>query len=116
MILLCCAPAYAEANPKTTIRTVDRQVNTWVSEQTKEHQYFDDALHFGISAIGTVVVYYGLGHFEYFQKHKWQRRILAGLVPISARVIEESTNLHPDWDHDLWGSFVGVTFMLTFTF
>lgn len=106
--LLLPPPIYAGR-----ISLIDGTINSWVSDQDP---WVDDTIHFSTGVAIFSLSYWVLGKAEYFQEHKWQRRLLAGSIPLSLRVIEESTNDHPDWGSDITWNVIGIAFAMSFTF
>jgi len=80
-----------------------RAINRWVNKQAP---WVDDIIHFVLGLIVFwlifTLLYWGLPH-EYI----WGIRVIAFLSPIFVGALEESTNIHPDYRHDIPGYVVG---------
>jgi hypothetical protein len=100
----------------TGVADLDGRINSWVSNNPGKHGHTDDSIHFASGAIVSGLTYWGLGKVDWFKDHIWYRRLAAGTFAISLRVLEESTNKHPDWEHDITYNVLGVGFAMAFTF
>jgi hypothetical protein len=86
------------------------KINAWISRQP---YWVDDLVHVALGLVGSIITYIFLYYASAMLWPTWWVRtiitpIVAFLLPVILGLLEEATNLHPDYKQDVPGYVAGA--------